>query len=126
QWTEETLKNHLLNLEWYNLIEKKNDRYHLTFPILNLDNLAEINNYVIQFSKAWINVIKESKKDIENSFANMKENFPVYEIVIERAIEKLYEQLQNEKLLPAQTNLKVIWAEQLRKIKFEEWVEKNF
>jgi len=126
QWTEETLKNHLLSLEWYNLIEKRNEKYYLTFPILKLDTLTEIYNYVIKFSEAWIKVIKETKNEIERQCVEIKENFSVYEIVVEKAVEKLYEFLQNENLLPQEPNVKVLWAEQLRKVKFEEWLERNF
>lgn len=126
QWSEETLKNHLLNLEWYNLIEKKDNKYSLTFPIFKLDTLTEIENYVIKFSSAWIKVIKNTKKDIENRFMDIKNNFLVYNIIIEKAVEKLHELLKNESILPHEANLKVLWAEQLRKIKFEEWLEKNY
>ncbi|MFX0147901.1 MAG: hypothetical protein ACFE8E_09125 [Candidatus Hodarchaeota archaeon] len=126
QWTKETLENHLLNLEWYNLIEKRNEKYYLTFPILKLDSFTEIYKYVIKFSEAWIKVIKETRKEFEKLFIEIQKNFPVYEIVIEKAVEKLYKFLQNEKLLPQEPNLKIVWAEQLRKVKFEEWLEKNF
>ena len=56
----------------------------------------------------------------------IEEKTPLYSILIEKALEKLYELLKNQNLLPDEPNIKVLWAEQLRKIKFEDWVEKNF
>ncbi len=50
----------------------------------------------------------------------------LYGILIEKALEKLYELLKNQNMLPDESNIKILWAEQLRKIKFEDWVEKNF
>ncbi|GAJ24668.1 unnamed protein product, partial [marine sediment metagenome] len=55
-----------------------------------------------------------------------EEKTNLYSILIEKALEKLYELLKNQNLLPDEPNIKVLWAEQLRKIKFEDWVEKNF
>jgi len=126
QWTKETLENHLLNLEWYDLIYKSNDKYKLSFPILKFENLAEIDNYISKFSLAWIKIIKETKKEMEKHMAEIKEKIPLYEILVEKAVEKLYELLKNEKFLPQEPNIKVLWAEQLRNVKFEEWVDKNF
>ncbi|MFX1492940.1 MAG: hypothetical protein ACFFBZ_01520 [Promethearchaeota archaeon] len=126
QWTKETLENHLLNLEWYCLIHKSNDKYELSFPILKFDNLAEIDNFINKFSQAWIKTIKDTKNEIKQHLAEIKNNIPLYEILVEKAVEKLYELLKNEEFLPQEPNIKVLWAEQLRKVKFEEWVDKNF
>ena len=49
-----------------------------------------------------------------------------YEILIEKTIDELYSLLKKENLLPSTPNIKTLWAEQLREIKFEKWVEKNF
>ena len=126
QWTKETIENHLLNLEWYHLIYKNNDKYEISFPILKFENLAEIDNYINKFSRAWIKVIKETNYEIEKHMAEIKEKIPLYEILVEKAVEKLYELLKNEGFLPQEPNIKVLWAEQLRNVKFEEWVDKNF
>ena len=126
QWTKETLENHLLNLEWYHLIYKTNDKYKLSFPILKFENLAKIDNYISKFSQAWIKIIKETKNEIEKHMAEIKEKIPLYEILVEKAVEKLYQLLKNEEFLPQEPNIKVLWAEQLRNVKFEEWVDKNF
>lgn len=126
QWSEETLQNHLLNLEWYNLIERKNNKYNLTFPIFKLEDFTEIDRYVIKFSDAWLKVINDTKKVIESRFMDIKNNFLVYEIIIEKAVEKLQELLKHENVLPQEANLKALWAEQLRKIKFEQWLKKNY
>jgi predicted transcriptional regulator len=108
QWAKETLENHLLN------------------SILKFENLAEIDNYINMFSQAWIKIIKETKNEIEKHLAEIKDNIPLYEILVEKAVEKLYELLKNEEFLPQEPNIKVLWAEQLRGVKFEEWVDKNF
>jgi hypothetical protein len=34
--------------------------------------------------------------------------------------------LKNQNLIPNEPNTKILWVEQLRKIKFEEWLKKNF
>jgi len=34
--------------------------------------------------------------------------------------------LKDQGFLPNIPNIKILWAEELRKIKFEEWLRKNF
>ena len=51
QWGTETLRNHLMNLEWYNLIQKQDDKYRLTFPILTIDEIPDIEKYIIAFAE---------------------------------------------------------------------------
>jgi hypothetical protein len=126
QWTKETLENHLLNLEWYHLIIKNNERYELGLPILKLEDISEIETYIIKFSEAWIKTIKETKNQIQKHMDQNKKNYPLYQILVEKAVEKLYELLKNEEILPNEPNIKTLFAEQLRSIKFEEWVAKNF
>ena len=126
QWTRETLENHLLNLEWYNLIKQSNGKYELTFPIFKMDKDIEIGNFTIKYAENWIKIIKELNDEVHLKFKNISEKAPVYEILIEKTVEKLYELLKKENLLPNEPNIKALWAEQLREIKFEEWVEKNF
>ena len=113
QWGMETLRNHLMNLEWYNLIQKKDDKYELTFPI-------------IAFAENWIKIIKQLKQEKTIKLGDGKEKSSYFKILIEKAVEKLYELLKKENILPNIPNIKVLWAEQLRKIKFEEWIDKNF
>jgi len=126
QWTRETIENHLLNLEWYNLIKQTNGKYQLTFPIFRMDKEIEIGKFVIKYAENWIKIIKELKNEVDSRFKTISEKAPVYEILIEKAIEQLYDLLKKENLLPNESNIKAIWAEQLREIKFEEWVAKNF
>ena len=126
QWTKETLENHLLNLEWYHLIIKNNERYELGLPVLKLEDISEIETYIIKFSEAWIKTIKETKNQIQKQMDQNKKNYPLYQILVEKAVEKLYELLKNEEILPNEPNIKTLFAEQLRSIKFEEWVTKNF
>ncbi len=126
QWSNETIKNHLINLEWYNLIKRLNGKYKLTFPVFTMEKLPEIEKYIVEFAENWIIIIKQLKNGISERLADMEDKVPIYEILVEKAVEKLYELLKKENLLPDVPNVKVLWAEQLRKIKFEEWVEKNY
>ena len=50
----------------------------------------------------------------------------LYEVLIEKAIEKLYSLLKKENLIPDEPNVKILWAEQLRNVKFEKWIKINF
>ena len=126
QWTRKTVENHLLNLEWYNLIKKTGDTFELTFPILKMDKMNQIESYISKFAENWIRIIKDLKDEINSKLGEISEKAPIHAILIEKAIEKLYVLLKNENLLPNEPNIKTLWAEQLREMKFEEWVEKNF
>jgi hypothetical protein len=126
QWSHETIKNHLINLEWYNLIKPINGKYKLTFPVFTMEKLCDIEKYIVEFAENWIKIIKQLKNGINERLADLEDKVPIYEILVEKAVEKLYELLKKENLLPDVPNVKVLWAEQLRKIKFEEWVEKNY
>ena len=126
QWTKETIKNHLLNLEWYNLVELQGDKYIVTFPIFTMENLNDVEEYVLKFAESWVKVINDTKEEVKKKLNIYGKKKNLYGILIEKALEKLYELLKNQNLLPDEPNIKVLWAEQLRKIKFEDWVEKNF
>jgi DNA-binding Lrp family transcriptional regulator len=126
QWTKETIKNHLLNLEWYNLVELQGDKYIVTFPIFTMENLNDVEEYVLKFAESWVKVINDTKEEVKKKLNIYGKKNNLYGILIEKALEKLYELLKNQNLLPDEPNIKVLWAEQLRKIKFEDWVEKNF
>ncbi|MFX0058886.1 MAG: hypothetical protein ACFE85_00585 [Candidatus Hodarchaeota archaeon] len=126
QWTKETIRNHLLNLEWYNLLKFQEGKYQLTIPIFTLKEKGELEDYIISFANNWISVIKGMKIEIEKKLSDLGRKVPLYEILIENAVERLYQVLKKEKLLPESPNIKTLWAEQLRDIKFEEWIRKNF
>jgi len=126
QWTRETIENHLMNLEWYNLIILNNEKYELNIPIFSTEELEKLESYIIKFTENWIKIIKDLKNEIQEKLGEINSKTPLYGILIEEAVEKLYEILKKENLLPNKTNIKALWAEQLRKIKFEEWVAKNF
>ncbi len=126
QWTKETVKNHLLNLEWYHLIKQEGDKYTIDFPIFTKENLGLMEKYILKFAENWIKIIQDSKEDIHNLLHIDGKIASIYEILIEKAVNKLYDLLKSQNLLPNEPNIKILWAEQLRKIKFEEWVEKNF
>ncbi len=126
QWTKETIRNHLFNLEWYNLVKLQEDKYVVTFPIFSMESLKDIEEYVLKFAESWVEVIKDTKEEIRKKLSVYEEKTNLYSILIEKALEKLYELLKNQNLLPDEPNIKVLWAEQLRKNKFEDWIEKNF
>ncbi|MFX1600725.1 MAG: hypothetical protein ACFFB6_09030 [Promethearchaeota archaeon] len=126
QWTKNTVENHLMNLEWYNLIKSANKKYELAIPILSTEDSENIEDYIVRFAEHWITIIKQLNEEVQENFGELNKKAPLYEILIEKAIEKLYKTLKEENLLPKQPNLKVLWAEQLRKTKFEDWVAKNF
>ena len=93
-------------------------QFHCYTPVLG--------KYITRYAENWIKIIREMNDEVHSKFENIREKAPFYEILVEKAVEKLYELLKKEKLLPNQPNIKVLWAEQLREIKFEQWVEKNF
>ncbi len=126
QWTRETLENHLLVLEWYNLIEKKGEVYHLLLPLFNAKKLDDLDSIIVKVAGNWLSAVKEIKNEIKSRVqekGKIEEMMPVF---IEKTVEKLYERLKNEKMISSEPNLKALWAEQLRKSKYEEWLEKNF
>ena len=126
QWTKETVRNHLMNLEWYNLIKLSNNKYHLTTPILPIEELVKLEEYIMKFTENWIKIIQQLKDQIQDKIRETKNKEVIFEVLIEKSVEKLYEVLKREKLIPDKPNIKVLWAEQLRKIKFEEWIANNF
>jgi hypothetical protein len=126
-WNKTVIENHILNLEWYDLIKKRDDKYEVTFPVLTMDKLEDLEKYVEIFAKEWIKVIKETKHEVLNEFQEVnKDQKSLYQILMEKTIERLYQMMKEENLLPEEPNIKALWAEQLRKIKFEKWLEKNF
>jgi hypothetical protein len=125
-WTKQTVENHLMNLEWYNLIKLEDNYYKLTIPIITTEDSEKLEKYIVKFTENWIKIIKQLSKDVQDDYKDLTEKTSLYEILIEKAIEKLYVLLKDENLISKEPNLKALWAEQLRKSKFEEWVKKNF
>lgn len=126
QWTKETIENHLMNLEWYNLIKLIEKKYELTIPILSTEKSKKLEEYIVKFTENWITIIKQLNNEVQEKIGDLDQKTPLYEILIEKAIEKLYDLLKRDNLIPDTPNIKVLWAEQLRKDKFEEWVAKNY
>lgn len=127
QWSEEVVENHLLNLEWYNLVEKAGEKYEVTFPVLETEKISNLEKYVDLFAENWTKIIKSTKDKIQNEFSELnKDGKSLYQILVDKATEKLYELLKDEKLLPQEPNIKTLYAEELRKKKFEEWVLETF
>lgn len=126
QWTKETIENHLMNLEWYNLIKLIEKKYELTIPILSTEKSEKLEEYIVKFTENWITIIKQLNNEVQEKIGDLDQKTPLYEILIEKSIEKLYDLLKRDNLIPDTPNIKVLWAEQLRKDKFEEWVAKNY
>ena len=126
QWTKESIENHLKTLEWYNLINLNKEIYKLNIPIFSTEDLDKLEKYIIALTENWIGIIKDLKYKIQEKPGKFDSITNLPAILIEHAVEKLYELLKKEDLLPNTPNIKTLWAEQLRKIKFEEWVGINF
>ncbi|MCK4371119.1 MAG: hypothetical protein KAW03_08635, partial [Candidatus Lokiarchaeota archaeon] len=126
QWTKKTIENHLMNLEWYNLIKLIEKKYELTIPILSTEKSEKLEEYIVKFTENWITIIKQLNNEVQEKIGDLDQKTPLYEILIEKSIEKLYDLLKRDNLIPDTPNIKVLWAEQLRKDKFEEWVAKNY
>jgi hypothetical protein len=125
QWDKSTIENHLLNLEWYKLIEIRDGMYQITFPVFNMDNLESLNKYAMIFAESWIKIINDIKSQLKkNILKKDKTNF--YELIIEKTVQRLHDLLKENNLLPDVPNIRALWLEQLRKIKFEEWLDRNF
>jgi len=119
QWDREVIQNHLIILEWYGLIRLDGLKYIVTFPVLTINDLDGLERYTIKIAHHWIEIIDKLKLELEEQ--NIK-----YEILIEKTVDQLYSLLKKDKMLPNTPNIKKIWAEQLRAIKFEDWVKMNF
>ncbi|MFX1310770.1 MAG: hypothetical protein ACFE9M_10445, partial [Promethearchaeota archaeon] len=100
QWTKNTVENHLMNLEWYNLIKSANKKYELAIPILSTEDSENIEDYIVRFAEHWITIIKQLNEEVQENFGELNKKAPLYEILIEKAIEKLYKTLKEENLLP--------------------------
>jgi len=126
-WSEEVIENHILNLEWYDLVKKTGEKYEITFPVLETEKINDLEKYVEIFAKNWIKIIKETKQKVVEEFSELnKDGKSLYQILIDKATEELYELLKAEGLLPQEPNIKALYAEELRKKKFEEWVLETF
>ncbi len=126
QWTRKTIENHLLNLEWNALINRVGDKYEITFPIYKIEQIQKTEQFTNKVAENWINIIKEMKNEIEHNSEYIKDKITFQAMLIEKTVEKLYQFLKNEKILPDEPNIKTLWAEQLRKSKFEEWITRIF
>ena len=89
QWTKETIKNHLLNLEWYNLVKLQEDKYIVTFPIFTMESLNDMEEYVLKFAVSWVKVINDTKEEIKKKLSVYEEKTNLYGILVEKALEKL-------------------------------------
>ena len=91
-----------------------------------MENLDDMEEYVLKFAESWVEIINDTKEEVKKKLNIYEKNPYLYGILIEKALEKLFELLKTQNLLPDKPNIKLLWAEQLRKIKFEDWLEKHF
>ncbi|MFW9988570.1 MAG: hypothetical protein ACFFC3_07935 [Candidatus Odinarchaeota archaeon] len=82
QWTKETVENHLMTLEWYNLIKLVGKNYQLTIPILSTEHLEKLEEYIEKFSENWIKIILQLREQIKK-IGDLSEKIPIYEILID-------------------------------------------
>ena len=126
QWTKKTIENHLLNLEWNDLIKSEEDKYNILFPIYKIGNIHKLEQFIDKAAENWVKIVKEMKSEVDRNTSDFKDNTTLQALMIEKTVEKFYELLKNEGILPKDSNIKTLWAEQLRNIKFEDWVNRNF
>jgi len=126
QWTKKTIENHLLNLEWNDLIKFNGEKYDLLFPIYKMDNIEKLEQFIDKAAVNWLKVVKEMKFEVDKSITNFGDKTTLQALMIEKTVERFYELLKSEGALPQNPNIKTLWAEQLRNIKFEDWVNRNF
>jgi len=126
QWTKKTIKNHLLNLEWNDMIKFDGKKYEILFPIYKMDDIQILEQFFNKAAVNWLKIVKEMKSEIDNDTSDFKDKTTLEALMIEKTVEKFYELLKNEGILPKDPNIKTLWAEQLRNIKFEDWVNRNF
>jgi hypothetical protein len=119
QWDHAVIQNHLLILEWYGLIQSDDQKYTVTFPVLTINDLYNLEEITLRIAHNWIEIIRKMKLELEEQGIK-------YEILIEKTVEQLYSLLKEEKMLPNIPNIKNLWTEQLRESKFEDWVKTNF
>ena len=119
QWDHDVIQNHLLILEWYGLIQSDGQKYTVTFPVLAIKDTNNLEKFTIRIAHHWIEIICKMKLELEEQGIK-------YEILIEKTVDQLYSLLKEEEMLPNTPNIKIMWAEQLRESKFEDWVKTNF
>ena len=126
QWTKKTIENHLLNLEWNDMIKFDGKKYEILFPIYKMDDIQILEQFFNKAAVNWLKIAKEMKCEIDNDTSDFKDKTTLEALMIEKTVEKFYELLKIEGILPKDPNIKTLWAEQLRNIKFEDWVNRNF
>ena len=126
QWTKKTIENHLLNLEWNDMIKFDGKKYEILFPIYKMDDIQILEQFFNKAAVNWLKIVKEMKSEIDNDTSDFKDKTTLEALMIEKTVEKFYELLKIEGILPKDPNIKTLWAEQLRNIKFEDWVNRNF
>ncbi|MFX1297093.1 MAG: hypothetical protein ACFFD2_19850, partial [Promethearchaeota archaeon] len=94
--------------------------------ILKMEDVNNMEKYISIFAEHWVTIIKETKEKIAKELGDIKNDPKFYIILVEKTIEKLYLLLKETNILPQEPNIKALWAEQLRNVKFEKWLEKNF
>ena len=126
QWEKESIKNHLSNLEWYRLISKKNEKYMINFPILNIEDNIQLNQQAKKLVKEFLQPLNKSREELTEQLQSNTNISEIYSLLIDKLSEELFLILKEKGVLPDEPYIKTLWAEQLREEDFEEWVKKYF
>jgi hypothetical protein len=126
EWTKESIRNHLSNLEWYNLISLKNGNYTINFPILNLEDNIKLNQQAKELAEEYIKSLVKSKEEINELIQSNINTSEVYSLLLDRMVDEFFLLLKEKGIIPDEPNIKTLWAEQLREESFEEWVKRYF
>jgi hypothetical protein len=126
QWEKDSIKNHLSNLEWYRLISKKNEKYTINFPILNIEDNIQLNQQAKKLVEEFLKPLNKSREEVTEQLQSNTNISEIYSLLIEKLSEELFLLLKEKGVLPDEPYIKTLWAEQLREEDFEEWVKKYY
>ncbi|MFW9936206.1 MAG: hypothetical protein ACFFD5_01010 [Candidatus Thorarchaeota archaeon] len=126
KWSKDTIRNHLSNLEWYNLISLKNGKYSINFPILNLEDNTKLNKEAKKLIEEYLKPYAKSDEQISKLIQSNMNTSEIYSLLIDKIVDEFFLLLKQKGIIPDEPNIKILWAEQLREENFEEWVKKYF
>ncbi|MFX1358191.1 MAG: hypothetical protein ACFFA8_13035 [Promethearchaeota archaeon] len=126
KWSKDTIRNHLSNLEWYNLISLKNGKYSINFPILNLEDNIKLNKEAKKLIEEYLKPYVRSNEKISKLIQSTMNTSETYSLLIDKIVDEFFLLLKQKGIIPNEPNIKILWAEQLREETFEEWVKKYF
>jgi len=126
KWSKESIRNHLSNLEWYNLISLKTGKYSINFPILNLEDNIKLNKEAKKLVEEYLKPYGTSNENISKLIQSAINTSEIYSLLIDKIVDEFFLLLKQKGIIPDEPNIKTLWAEQLREESFEEWVKKYF